>query len=391
MLVADAVVGEQPLLRRFGNALRTDLGAVGRHRRRSLEDIERAAGVAAGEVEQRRTTLRAEPDPAAEAAIRIGEGAIGDLAERIGVEGIQPIDPHPRQQRRVDLVVRVLGGGADQRDRALLDVRQQRILLALVEPMQLVDEGDHRAARLSQRLRLGHQRADVGHAARHRAQLTPRAAGAIREEPRECRLPASRWPPQDERRTMAGLDDAGQGSVGADEVRLADEFLERPRAHPRRKRRIGKGGLAEQRLRGVGGLSASRHAPIMMRGMEQNLRTPGPTPIPAAVREAQAQQMIDHRGTEFAELLRETSDGLAELIGTDWRRPAADRLRVGRARGRRGQHALPRRPRPRGHHRLVRRSIRADRGRVRRRRRALRGRMGQRRRSGRAPRPPRLP
>ncbi|MGH2417634.1 MAG: pyridoxal-phosphate-dependent aminotransferase family protein [Candidatus Limnocylindria bacterium] len=50
--------------------------------------------------------------------------------------------------------------------------------------------------------------------------------------------------------------------------------------------------------------------------MEQNLRTPGPTPIPAAVREAQAQQMIDHRGTEFGEMLRETSAGLAELIAT---------------------------------------------------------------------------
>jgi aspartate aminotransferase-like enzyme len=54
----------------------------------------------------------------------------------------------------------------------------------------------------------------------------------------------------------------------------------------------------------------------MMRDMEQNLRTPGPTPIPQAVREAQSQQMIDHRGTEFAELLSETSAGLAELIGT---------------------------------------------------------------------------
>ena len=53
-----------------------------------------------------------------------------------------------------------------------------------------------------------------------------------------------------------------------------------------------------------------------MRAMEQNLRTPGPTPIPPAVREAQAQQMIDHRGTEFGEMLRETSAGLAELIGT---------------------------------------------------------------------------
>jgi aspartate aminotransferase-like enzyme len=54
----------------------------------------------------------------------------------------------------------------------------------------------------------------------------------------------------------------------------------------------------------------------MMRRMEQNLRTPGPTPIPREVREAQAQPMIDHRGTEFAEMLAETSAGLAELIGT---------------------------------------------------------------------------
>jgi aspartate aminotransferase-like enzyme len=57
--------------------------------------------------------------------------------------------------------------------------------------------------------------------------------------------------------------------------------------------------------------------PIIMRGMEQNLRTPGPTPIPDAVRDAQSQQMIDHRGTEFAELLNETAAGLAELVATD--------------------------------------------------------------------------
>jgi aspartate aminotransferase-like enzyme len=50
--------------------------------------------------------------------------------------------------------------------------------------------------------------------------------------------------------------------------------------------------------------------------MEQNLRVPGPTPLPADVRQAQAEPMVDHRGTEFAELLREISSGLAELIGT---------------------------------------------------------------------------
>jgi aspartate aminotransferase-like enzyme len=54
----------------------------------------------------------------------------------------------------------------------------------------------------------------------------------------------------------------------------------------------------------------------MMPAMDQNLRVPGPTPLPAEVREAQAAPMIDHRGTEFGEMLREISANLAELIGT---------------------------------------------------------------------------
>ena len=54
----------------------------------------------------------------------------------------------------------------------------------------------------------------------------------------------------------------------------------------------------------------------MMPAMDQNLRVPGPTPLPADVREAQAAPMIDHRGTEFGEMLREITAGLADLIGT---------------------------------------------------------------------------
>ena len=54
----------------------------------------------------------------------------------------------------------------------------------------------------------------------------------------------------------------------------------------------------------------------MMPAMDQNLRVPGPTPLPLEVREAQSAPMIDHRGTEFGEMLREISTGLADLIGT---------------------------------------------------------------------------
>ncbi len=49
--------------------------------------------------------------------------------------------------------------------------------------------------------------------------------------------------------------------------------------------------------------------------MDQNLRTPGPIPLPPAVREAQSQQMVDHRGTQFAEMLAEISSGIGGLIG----------------------------------------------------------------------------
>jgi aspartate aminotransferase-like enzyme len=41
-----------------------------------------------------------------------------------------------------------------------------------------------------------------------------------------------------------------------------------------------------------------------------NLRTPGPTPLPPEVREALARDMINHRGAEFATVLRECVDGL---------------------------------------------------------------------------------
>ena len=44
--------------------------------------------------------------------------------------------------------------------------------------------------------------------------------------------------------------------------------------------------------------------------MGLNLRTPGPTPLPPAVREALAREMIAHRGTEFAGLLRACVEGL---------------------------------------------------------------------------------
>ena len=49
---------------------------------------------------------------------------------------------------------------------------------------------------------------------------------------------------------------------------------------------------------------------------EPNLRIPGPTSLPPAVREAGARQMINHRGPEFAALLERLDRRIRPYFGT---------------------------------------------------------------------------
>jgi aspartate aminotransferase-like enzyme len=49
---------------------------------------------------------------------------------------------------------------------------------------------------------------------------------------------------------------------------------------------------------------------------EPNLRIPGPTSLPASVRTAGARQMINHRGPEFATMLRRILEGMKPFFGT---------------------------------------------------------------------------
>ena len=49
---------------------------------------------------------------------------------------------------------------------------------------------------------------------------------------------------------------------------------------------------------------------------EPNLRIPGPTALPPSVRTAGARQMINHRGPEFAAMLRRILDGIKPFFGT---------------------------------------------------------------------------
>jgi hypothetical protein len=57
-------------------------------------------------------------------------------------KGLELVDRAAGKQRRVDLEVRVLRRGSDQRDEAVFDGMQDRVLLRLVEAVDLVDEED---------------------------------------------------------------------------------------------------------------------------------------------------------------------------------------------------------------------------------------------------------
>mgnify|MGYP002527983893 CR=1 FL=1 len=54
----------------------------------------------------------------------------------------------------------------------------------------------------------------------------------------------------------------------------------------------------------------------MQRFKPQNLRTPGPTPIPDDIVEAMTNPMINHRGPEFDELIHKTTEQLKQVFMT---------------------------------------------------------------------------
>jgi aspartate aminotransferase-like enzyme len=53
-----------------------------------------------------------------------------------------------------------------------------------------------------------------------------------------------------------------------------------------------------------------------VKSVKQNLRTPGPTPVPDDVVEAMAIPMIDHRGPEFLELINRVTEDLKKVFMT---------------------------------------------------------------------------
>ena len=159
-------------------------------------------------------------------------GPFKDLLERRLVQGFQDMHSGPGKQRRVHLEGRIFGGGTDEGDGALLHMRQEGILLRLVEAMHLIHE-QHRALPQPLRGLSGlHRLAHIAHAAQDGAQGNPAPAGPLRQQLGQGGLAGTGRPPKDHGVNAALGDQPAQRRIVAQQMRLPGEVGDGRRPQP---------------------------------------------------------------------------------------------------------------------------------------------------------------
>jgi hypothetical protein len=133
----------------------------------------------------------------------------------------------PGKKRAVDLERGILGRGTDEGDQPALDIRQERVLLRLVEAMHLVDEEDGMApAARELRLRRLYRLADVLYSRKHRRQRDELGIEGPRHETRERRLADAGRAPEDHRVRPLRLEGEAQRLSRAEQVLLPDHLVQ---------------------------------------------------------------------------------------------------------------------------------------------------------------------
>ena len=133
-------------------------------REQGLDLVEEEAAVAVGACDQRFARFTGHGKTALLDRLR----AANQFFERGMVE--PPKDQHlaAREKRRVELEARVLGGRSDQRHRAVLDIRQEAVLLRAVEAVHFVHEQQGVLAGLRHLPRFGKNLLEVGDSGKDR-------------------------------------------------------------------------------------------------------------------------------------------------------------------------------------------------------------------------------
>ncbi len=137
-----------------------------------------------------------------------------------------------RQQCADQLERRVLGRRPDEDHRAVLDIREEGVLLGAVETVDLVDKQQgalaHRAALLGGFEYL----AQIGDTRKDGRERLEDEVGALCQEPRDRRLAAARRTPQDHRGELSARHHPLDRPLGAQQMILPDDVGEPARPQP---------------------------------------------------------------------------------------------------------------------------------------------------------------
>src|SRR5256712_10516360 len=192
----------EPRLYDFARCGMRDAGCVDvlEHR---FQGVKCTSGVTLSVRHQSLHALRTHASRIPHLASRLLEGSPQDRPDVVVLQGLQDEYATPRQQRAPELEARVLGRRADQGDRAVLDPREEGVLLRLVEVVDLIAEQDRAPPLVLEPLaRLLDDLPHPSHAfgdGRERLEVAIRVAGG---DAGERRLPRSPRSPENPR---AGL------------------------------------------------------------------------------------------------------------------------------------------------------------------------------------------
>ena len=144
---------------------------------------------------------------------------------------MQRVDAAAGEQRGDDLEGRILGGGADESDRPVLDVGQEGVLLGLVEAVDLIDEEDGAGAEAGGLFGVDHDLLDLLDAGEDGGELDEGGAGGFGDNFGEGGLSDSGRTPEDHRGGVVALDLHAQRLARSEQVLLTDKFVECAGAH----------------------------------------------------------------------------------------------------------------------------------------------------------------
>ncbi len=174
-------------------------GARRRHAGGQLKRGERSAPVTPGQSDDGVASSFFERVAARQSPL-IGYGAPHETGNLLVGQGMQLHHPRARNEGRVHFEERVLGRGAHEHHEPIFHRMQQCVLLAAIEPVDLVDEQDGpQAARDEAPLGLGDLATQVGHGAPDGRHLHKGGLGGLGDDMGKRGLPRARGPEQDDR------------------------------------------------------------------------------------------------------------------------------------------------------------------------------------------------